>query len=121
MLWGQIKRGTDGDNLEMKFRHELGCLTTIHMDPVVTTDERVTELKEQCVDLVKAIGDSLTLHDFRVVFGESHTNMIFDVVVPFEFYLSDSETTKLIQEKVWEKYGKNYFVVITIDKPAVKV
>ena len=63
----------------------------------------------------------LSLHDFRVVFGETHTNMIFDVVVPFEFYLSDSETTKLIQEKVWDEFGKNYFVVITIDKPAVRV
>ena len=52
------------DNLEMKLRHELGCLTTIHMDPVVTTDERVTELKEKCVDLLKGIGDSLSLHDF---------------------------------------------------------
>lgn len=109
------------DNLEMKFRAELGCLTTIHMDPVVTTDERVTELKEKCVEIVKGIGDTLTLHDFRVVFGDTHTNMIFDVVVPYEFYLSDTETTKLIQEKVWDKIGKNYFVVITIDKPAVKV
>lgn len=109
------------DNLEMKLRAELGCLTTIHMDPVVTTDERVKELKEQCVELVRGIGDKLTLHDFRVVFGDSHTNMIFDVVVPFEFYLSDGETIKMIQEKVWQKFGKNYFVVITIDKPAVKV
>lgn len=109
------------DNLEMKLREELGCLTTIHMDPVVTTDERVTELKQRCVELVKGIGDTLSLHDFRVVFGDTHTNMIFDVVVPFEFYLSDAETTKMIQEKVWEQIGKNYFVVITIDKPAVKV
>jgi len=109
------------DNLEMKLRVELGCLTTIHMDPVVTTDERVTELKERCVELVKGIGEKLSLHDFRVVFGDTHTNMIFDVVVPYEFYLSDVETTKLIQEKVWEQIGKNYFVVITIDKPAVKV
>ena len=109
------------DNLEMKLRMELGCLTTIHMDPVVTTDERVTELKEKCITLVSGIGEKLSLHDFRVVFGDTHTNMIFDVVVPFEFYLSDSETIKLIQEKVWEQFGKNYFVVITIDKPAVKV
>lgn len=109
------------DNLEMKFRMELGCLTTIHMDPVVTTDERVTELKAKCVELVKEIGDTLSLHDFRVVFGDTHTNLIFDVVVPFEFYLSDDETKKMIQEKVWDKVGKNYFVVITIDKPAIKV
>jgi hypothetical protein len=63
----------------------------------------------------------LTLHDFRVVFGESHTNMIFDVVVPFDFFLSDNETIKMIQERVWERIGENYFVVITIDKPAIKV
>ena len=55
------------------------------------------------------------------MFGETHTNMIFDVVVPFEFYLSDDETKKIIQERVWQKLGKKYFVVITIDKPAVKV
>ena len=109
------------DNLEMKLRDELGCLTTIHMDPVVTTDERVTDLKERCIELVKGIGDKLTLHDFRVVFGDTHTNMIFDVVVPFDFYLSDLETIKMIQEKVWQNIGKNYFVVITIDKPAIKV
>lgn len=109
------------DNLEIKLRDELGCLTTIHMDPVVTKDERVTELKARCIELVKGIGESLSLHDFRVVFGETHTNLIFDVVVPFEFYLSDAETTKLIQERVWESLGKNFFVVITIDKPAVKV
>ena len=109
------------DNLEMKLREELGCLTTIHMDPVVTTDERVTELKERCVELVSGIGEKLSLHDFRVVFGDTHTNMIFDVVIPFEFYLSDSETIKMIQDRVWDTFGKNYFVVITIDKPAVKV
>lgn len=109
------------DNLEMKCRMELGCLTTIHMDPVVTTDKRVTELKEKCNEIIKNIGNSLSLHDFRVVFGDTHTNMIFDVVIPFEFALSDAETTKMIQEKVWEKIGKNYFVVITIDKPAIRV
>lgn len=109
------------DNLEMKLRMELGCLTTIHMDPVVTTDERVTELKEKCNEIIKEIGEKLSLHDFRVVFGETHTNLIFDVVIPYEFALSDSETTKLIQEKIWEKIGKQYFIVVTIDKPAVRV
>lgn len=109
------------DNLEMKLCMDLGCLTTIHMDPVVTTDERVTALKEQCTVLVKNIGDKLSLHDFRVVFGDTHTNMIFDIVVPYEFALSDEETSKLIQERVWEQIGTNYFTVITVDKPAVRV
>lgn len=109
------------DNLEMKLRTELGCLTTIHMDPVVTTDERVAELKEKCNEIIKNIGTKLTLHDFRVVFGDTHINLIFDVVIPFEFALSDAETIKLIQEKIWEKIGKKYFIVVTIDKPAVRV
>ncbi len=109
------------DNLEMRLRQELGCLTTIHMDPVVTTDERVVQLKDKCREIIKSIGDSLTLHDFRVVFGDTHTNLIFDVVIPYEFALSDSETSKLIQERVWERIGKQYFIVVTIDKPAVRV
>ena len=104
------------DNLEVKLRTELGCLTTIHMDPVATKDERVLALKEQCKTIVKNIGDSLSLHDFRVVLGESHTNLIFDVVIPYEFALSDAETTQLIQEKVWEQIGNNYFTVIQVDK-----
>lgn len=104
------------DNLEVKLRTELGCLTTIHMDPVATKDERVLALKEQCKNIVKNIGDSLSLHDFRVVLGDSHTNLIFDVVVPYEFALSDAETTQLIQKKVWEQIGNNYFTVIQVDK-----
>ena len=104
------------DNLEVKLRAELGCLATIHMDPVATKDERVLALKEQCKAIVKSIGDSLSLHDFRVVLGDSHTNLIFDVVIPYEFALSDQETTKLIQEKVWEQIGNNYFTVIQVDK-----
>ncbi len=104
------------DNLEVTLRKELGCLTTIHMDPVATKDERVLALKDSCKEIVKGIGESLTLHDFRVVFGETHTNMIFDVVIPYEFALSDSETTRLIQEKIWEVIGKQYFAVIQVDK-----
>ena len=104
------------DNLEGTLRMELGCLTTIHMDPVATKDERVLALKEQCKRIINSIGESLSLHDFRVVLGDSHTNLIFDVVIPYEFALSDAETTKLIQEKVWEQIGNNYFTVIQVDK-----
>lgn len=107
------------DNLEMKLQKEMGCVATIHMDPVVTTDERVDMLKEQCNTIVKSIGTVLTLHDFRVVFGETHTNLIFDIIVPYDFGVSDSETIKLIQQNVKEQIGENYFAVIKVDKPAV--
>lgn len=108
------------DNLEMKFRRELGCLTTIHMDPVVTTDERVRELKEKTRILVENIGHKLSVHDFRVVFGDTHTNLIFDMVIPFEFALSDLETVKLVQNRVKEQFGEQYFAVINVDKPSVR-
>ena len=103
----------------MKLQKEMGCVATIHMDPVVTTDERVDMLKEQCNTIVKSIGTVLTLHDFRVVFGETHTNLIFDIIVPYDFGVSDSETIKLIQQNVKEQIGENYFAVIKVDKPAV--
>ena len=94
------------DNLEMKLREELGCLTTIHMDPVVTTDVRVGILKAQCNGIIKSIGSVLTLHDFRVVFGETHTNLIFDVIIPYDFALSDTETIEMIQKKISEEVGR---------------
>ncbi len=109
------------DNLEMKLKAEMGCLTTIHMDPVVTTDERVTELKSICTGFVKGIGEKLTLHDFRVVFGETHTNLIFDIVVPYDFGIPDEQVVKEIQKKVSEIPGNHYFAVICVDKPAVQV
>ena len=109
------------DNLEMKLKEELGCLTTIHMDPVVTTDERVTELKGICCGFVNEVGERLSLHDFRVVFGETHTNLIFDIVVPYDFDIPDEEVVKTLQEKVSGIPGNNYFAVIQVDKPAVQV
>lgn len=108
------------DNLEMKLKEEIGCLATIHMDPVVTTDERVTELKKICTDLVENVGENLTLHDFRVVFGETHINLIFDVVIPYDFEISDEQVVKEIQKKVTGIPGNNYFAVICVDKPAVQ-
>lgn len=107
------------DNLEIKLRKELGCMVTIHMDPVVTTDERVDELKAQCIDILNEINSILSLHDFRVAFGESHTNLIFDIVIPHKFELSDTDTIKLIQNKISARLGDNYYAVISIDNPTI--
>lgn len=107
------------DNLEAKLRRELGCMATIHMDPVVTTDERVDTLKAQCTEILAEINEVLTLHDFRVAFGESHTNLIFDIVIPHRFEMSNAETLQLIRKKISEKIGENYFAVIQIDNPTV--
>lgn len=107
------------DNLEMTLKQDFGCLTTIHMDPVVTTDERVNVLKEQCLHFVQEIGEQLSLHDFRVVFGETHTNLIFDIIVPYGFYMTDDQVVKTLQKRVSEIPGNQYFAVICVDKPTV--
>ena len=90
------------------------------MDPIVTSDEHVSELKAAVVSIVKGIDEVVTIHDFRVVTGPTHTNLIFDVLVPFKFYISDEQLTVMIQNKVGERLGKNYYVVMKVDKAYVK-
>lgn len=104
------------DNLEMALTKELGCVATIHMDPVLINDPKVNQLKEQAIETIHKINEVITLHDFRVVFGDTHTNLIFDVVVPFEFELSDEELTTEIEKRIKEDIGKEYFTVIKVDK-----
>lgn len=92
----------------------------IHMDPVVTKDERILELKAQVEMLIKEIDTVITMHDFRVVPGHTHTNLIFDVVVPYGYTLSDEALEEKIQGRVKEKIGENYFVVMQVDKAYIK-
>lgn len=108
------------DNIENELRLKLGCDATIHMDPIITTNEHVRELKETVVGIVKEIDEILSMHDFRVVSGPTHTNLIFDVIVPFKFCMTDDEVTDTIQKMVKERLGDNFYVVMKIDRSYVK-
>lgn len=108
------------DNIENELKCRLGCEATIHMDPVVTADEQVGKLKAAVISIINQIDEVITLHDFRVVTGPTHTNLIFDVLVPFKYQISDEELTELIGERVKEKLGEQYFVVMKVDKSYVK-
>ena len=103
------------DNIETELRRELGCEATIHMDPIATSDEHVSETKAAMVLLIKAIDEELSIHDFRMVTGESHTNLIFDVLAPFNFRLTDEELLTEILQDVQEHFGENYYVVAKVD------
>lgn len=103
------------DNIETELRRELGCEATIHMDPIVTSDEHVSETKSAMVSLIKSIDEELSIHDFRMVTGESHTNLIFDVLAPFNFRLTDEELLTEILQDVQEHFGENYYVVAKVD------
>ena len=79
------------DNIERGLESKFNCLATIHMDPVVTTSPRLNAIKEECKKIVKEIDPSFTLHDFRMNEGDTHTNLIFDVVVPYDTKLTPHE------------------------------
>lgn len=104
------------DNIEEKLRIELGCEAVIHMDPVVTNDPQVIELKRKIKAILAEIDPEINLHDFRVVEGDTHTNIIFDVVVPYDYRLSDEELVEQLTEQVQEHIGKQYFLVVKVDK-----
>ncbi|MGN1094926.1 MAG: cation diffusion facilitator family transporter, partial [Eubacteriales bacterium] len=70
------------DNIEKELREKLNCDAVIHMDPIVTDDGVTCEIRKKISELVKCIDRRMTIHDFRMVSGPTHTNVIFDVVVP---------------------------------------
>ena len=101
------------DNIEREVGHEMNLNLVIHMDPVVTDDERLNQLHAQVQQIVAGIDSNLSMHDLRAVFGPTHTNLVFDVVVPPGFSLSDSELSRRIEQQV-QTLG-SYFCVITVD------
>ncbi len=103
------------DNIERKLRQECRIEATIHMDPIVTDDEKINALRPRVEAAVQKISPDLRIHDFRFVAGETHTNLIFDVAVPFEIRQSDDEIRRQIEENVRE-IDPAYFVVLTIDR-----
>ena len=102
------------DTIEKDLRENCGIEATIHMDPIVTDDEQVTALRQKTAEAVQKIHPSMQIHDFRFVAGATHTNLIFDVVVPFEVKMSEAEVKSAVAEKVKE-IDPTYCVVLNID------
>ncbi len=103
------------DNIERRLRRECGIEATIHMDPIVTDDALVTELRHRTEAMVHTIDERMKIHDFRYVSGTTHSNLIFDVDVPFEVKLTDEEIRRAVADKV-SLLDPSYFAVITIDR-----
>lgn len=103
------------DNIERELQETLNCHATIHMDPVETENETVKQLRRQTARAVAGLDSRLSIHDFRMVQGETHTNLIFDVVVPYECPMRDEEVIKKLQEAVRGFQG-NYYAVIQVDR-----
>lgn len=103
------------DNIEREIYEKLGIHCSIHLDPVAVGDPLTDELKEKASAIVTSVDERMTIHDFRMVPGTTHINLIFDVVVPFEIEESNEEIISRINEKVRAMEG-NYFAVLTVDR-----
>ena len=103
------------DNIEKEMKEEMGIETVVHMDPIRTDDELTNELREMVGKVLREINRRLSFHDFRVVPGPTHTNLIFDVVVPFDVKMNDEELMHEITEHIHE-YRIDCYAVITFDR-----
>ncbi len=103
------------DNIEKEVSAEFGLELVIHMDPIVMDDEAVSAARSAVTKAVSSVDCVLTIHDFRMVPGNTHTNLIFDVVVPFKFVYSCEELNSRISSEVKQQLGEDYFCVINYD------
>ncbi len=106
------------DTIEIELGEKFGCLATIHLDPLNLNCEVTNELKALLKQVLFDIDPALSFHDFRTVTGPTHTNLIFDVVVPHKYKTNHETLIQLIKNKVKEQ-NENYFCVITVEKSFV--
>lgn len=103
------------DNIEKHLRQECRIQATIHMDPIVTDDEAVTSAREMTLGVIQEIDPDMDIHDFRLVAGPTHTNLIFDVSARFENPMSDEQIKREIADRI-SRIDPSYFTVVTVDR-----
>jgi len=104
------------DNIEREFKEEFGVNLTIHTDPLDLNDETRNMLHEKIQKILIAFDDTLKIHDFRIVTADTHTNIIFDIIVPFEKNYSEAYLNNILTNAVKNEDTKYYFV-LNIDRP----
>ena len=104
------------DNIEVELAQKLNCMATIHMDPIAINDEKVTMLRMMVSErMTQLFGENVSIHDFRVVEGPTHTNVIFDIVVPFGFEHSDTKVSEMVKHNISEIEEIDYRAVIKVE------
>ena len=106
------------DNIERDFLAKENIHLVIHLDPVITGDERTNALREQVEECVKTLYPQVSIHDFRVVWGVTHSNVVFDIAAPFSMKESDGEIVQRISAEI-EKLDPAYRSVLTVDREGV--
>ena len=103
------------DNIEWELNKKFNCLSTIHMDPIATNSPETDIAKKQVIQALSTIDKRITIHDFRLVRGQTHINLVFDMSVPFEIDMSDADL-KAFASKEINAINRVYNPVITIDR-----
>lgn len=104
------------DNIERKLKEVLKCECVIHMDPIVTDNSITGRMRDFVRIIVASVDPHLTINDFRMVQGATHTNLIFDLVIPHGLMMSDDEIVAAVKQKVRELPGDHY-AQINVEKP----
>ena len=104
------------DHIEMRLMEEYHCEATIHMDPVVTDDEEVNETRKEVFNIVKKYDKTLSVHDFRMVKGPTHTNVIFDLVIPYGKDYGPEKIVKDLKQKIKDEMQGKHYAVIRVDR-----
>lgn len=99
------------DNIEHDLWNEMHVRITIHMDPVDTKNKQLAELKLRAQTALANLDENLSLHDFRLVSGETHTNMLFDVVIPYDSKITLTQVNDALQKEFGKDPVKYYFVI----------
>ena len=107
------------DRIERDAAKRLGIFLVIHMDPVETKDEHVLEVRHQVEQILDAVDSRVSIHDFRMVDGKEQINLIFDMVVPFEYSTQKQNELKMTLRKLLQMADKRYQCVITIERSYV--
>ena len=104
------------DNIEKDFKDELGIALTIHTDPIIVNDPETDKLQKLVIEALKKLDSELKIHDFRVVKGFTHTNILFDCLVPFEKDLDDEKIEEHLLKTI-KPEKEIYYYIVEIDRP----
>lgn len=102
------------DNIEQRLSEELKCEAVIHMDPIDTENKRLEEIREVLTDIVHKVSEKARFHDLRMVPGDTHTNLIFDLVLPLDCETGEAEAKRIVSELMAE-YAPEYKCIIKVD------
>ena len=106
------------DGIEQDMFKKFGCITTIHMDPIVVDNEEINSMKKTVEEVVKGINENFSIHDFRMTNGGKRVNVIFDLVVPFDEKVDFKELERQVKNKI-HSLNSNYYAVINVENSYV--